>query len=158
MRLKKKDVQLVLYKSRVVENIKVYLAGGMDSNWQSNVISDLKDNFIFFNPVDHQLDKSIEYTNWDLFFVNKCDILFAYMEKNNPSGFGLTLEVGYAKALGKIIILIDEKSKENIQFRNKFQIVRSSASVVFDELSRGIEYLKSFNRYKNSNDTILIPM
>ena len=137
-----------------MENLKVYLAGGMNSNWQSIVINTLKDSFYFFNPQDHQLDKGLEYTNWDLFFVDKCEIVFAYMEKDNPSGIGLSLEVGYAKAKGKIIILIDEKSKSNSEFKTKFQIVRSTASIVFEDFEKGIEYLKSFSRYKNSNDAV----
>lgn len=139
-----------------MENLKLYLAGGMNSNWQGKLINQLKEDFIVFNPIDHQLENSLEYTNWDLFFVQKCDIVFAYMEKDNPSGFGLTLEVGFAKALNKIIILVDEKSELNSQFKQKFQIVRASATVVFDNLSHGIDYLKSFTRYKNSNENTTI--
>lgn len=134
-----------------MENLKVYLAGGMNSNWQQNIINELKEDFVFFNPIDHQLDKSVEYTNWDIFFLKKCDIVFAFMEKDNPSGFGLTLEIGFANALNKTIILVDEKSKSNIQFKNKFQIVRASSSVIFEDFTKGLDYLRSFSNYKNSN-------
>ena len=44
------------------------------------------------------------------------------MQKDNPSGFGLTLEIGYAAALGKQIILVDEKSSFDEIFEQKFKI------------------------------------
>ncbi len=126
-------------------NIKVFLSGGMnESNWQQEVINAVgKEGFLYFNPREHLLTKSEEYTIWDLFYVNKCDIVFAYMEKNNPSGFGLTLEIGYAAALGKQIILIDEKSSIDAEFEQKFRIVREASSIVFEKFSDGIMFLKN---------------
>jgi hypothetical protein len=125
----------------------------MDSNWQSRVIQRFGFNFTFFNPRDHQLNNSKQYTEWDLFYIQKADILFAYMEQENPSGFGLTLEVGFARALSKSIILVDEKSGTDDFFKSKFQIVRNSASVTLDDLNEGLDFLESFLRTKNSNLT-----
>lgn len=124
---------------------KVYLAGGMNqSNWQNKVIKSVgKKGFIFYNPREHSLTDSKEYTIWDLYYVRKCDILFAYMQKENPSGLGLTLEVGYAKALNKPIILVDERSLSDESFANKFTIVRESSSIVFNTLKEGINFLKN---------------
>jgi len=67
---------------------KVYLAGGMNqSNWQEKVTTEVgKNGFVFFNPREHSLADSKEYTFWDLFYVKQSDILFAYMEESNPSG------------------------------------------------------------------------
>jgi nucleoside 2-deoxyribosyltransferase len=131
-------------------NINIYLAGGINvSNWQKKVITTTnKNGFVFFNPREHSLLNSKEYTIWDLFYVKNCDVVFAYMQKDNPSGFGLTLEVGYAKALNKLIILVDEKSLFEKDFSEKFRIVRESASIVFDNLSDGINFLK---KLKNDN-------
>lgn len=139
---------------------KVYLAGGLnDFDWQNKVISSIKDEnkpnkkeindnkrFVFYNPREHMLTNSREYTIWDLFYVQKCDILFAYMQKENPSGFGLTLEVGYARALDKPIILVDEKSVDDENFKKYFKIVRESSSIVFNNLEDGIKFL---NNLKN---------
>ncbi len=124
----------------------VYLAGGMnDSDWQSRVIKEVKSNdILFYNPREHQLNDSIEYTVWDLYYVKKCDILFAYMQADNPSGIGLTLEVGYARALDKTIILIDERSSADEIFATRFKIVRESASIVFDSLDKGMDFLSKF--------------
>lgn len=129
-----------------MEKIKVYLAGGMSSNWQSKVINSFDDSIIFFNPQKHNLELSSEYTSWDLFFVRRCDIVFACMEENNPSGIGLSLEVGFAKALGLTIILVDEKSKHDPVFKAKFKIVRESATIVYDNINEGIQYLNSYLR------------
>lgn len=126
-------------------NIKVFLSGGMnESNWQQEVINSVgNDKYIYFNPREHLLSKSNEYTMWDLFYVKNCDVVFAYMQRNNPSGIGLTLEIGYAAALGKQIILIDEKSSFDEHFEQKFKIVRESSSIVFESLLDGIKFLKN---------------
>ena len=129
-----------------MDTIKVYLAGGMTSNWQSKVINSFESGFTFFNPQKHNLDVSSEYTSWDLFFVKRADILFGCMEESNPSGIGLSLEVGFAKALGLTIILVDEKSKNDSVFKNKFKIVRESATIVYDNIDDGIAYLNSYLR------------
>lgn len=114
------------------------------SNWQDKVINTVgKEGYAFFNPRLHNLANSKEYTIWDLFYVKNCDIVFAYMQAENPSGFGLTLEIGYATALNKPIILVDEKSDSNSQFKKYFEIVRQSSSIVFNNLDDGIKFLKN---------------
>jgi nucleoside 2-deoxyribosyltransferase len=124
-------------------NLNVYLAGGMTtSDWQSIVMHRVsKEGFTFFNPRHHKLDDSKEYSNWDLFYVSKCDVLFAFMQDTNPSGIGLSLEVGYARALNKLIILIDEKSITDSNFKKYFSLVRETSSIVFENLDDGINYL-----------------
>lgn len=125
---------------------KVYLAGGFRSNWQKKVIDACDNAFIFFNPSEHGLEiNPNHYTTWDLFHVKECNILFVYMEKTNPSGYGLSLEIGYAKALGKTIILVDEKSSTNQSFERYFKIVQVSSNVVFCSLNEGIKFLQSFS-------------
>ena len=64
------------------------------------------------------------------------------MQEENPSGYGLTLEIGYAKAINKPIILVDEKSDAKSKFSRYFKIVRESSTVVFDNLEEGVELLK----------------
>jgi len=84
------------------------------------------------------------YTAWDLSHIKASDILFACMDKDNPSGYGLALEIGYAKALGKTVILVDEKSSENEEFRRYFAIAKETADVYFESLDEGINFLKGF--------------
>jgi hypothetical protein len=124
---------------------KVFLSGGFKSNWQSKVIQELGAEFIFFNPREHGLDNSDLYTTWDIHFVRECDIIFAYMEESNPSGFGLSFELGIAYALNKTIILIDEKSEKDKDFSRYFKIMHRPSGAVFNELNDGINYLKKFS-------------
>lgn len=126
--------------------IKVYLAGGFRTNWQGKVEAACSDFLLLFNPRDHGLEKdSKQYTAWDLFYVKNCDIFFAYMEATNPSGLGLCLELGYAKALGKTTVLVDEKSSQDESFAKYFKIARESSDVVFDRLEDGIKFLLTFH-------------
>ena len=124
---------------------KVYLAGGFKSGWQKIIMDQLDQSFHFFDPSEHHHPECDKFTTWDLHHVRVCDILFGYMEKSNPSGYGLTLEIGYANALQKSIILVDERSPSDPDFFRYFEIARESSSVVFDCIDDGIEYLHSFN-------------
>ena len=126
---------------------KIYLAGGFKGGWHKKVTKELNINFTLFNPEEHKLKDSNHYTTWDLFHVDKCDILLGYMAKDNPSGYGLALEIGYAKAKGKLIILIDERSKKDAIFKKYFLICKESSNVIFDTLEDAINYLKKFKNY-----------
>ena len=62
---------------------KVYLSGGMnESNWQANLISKFNEKgYSFFNPREHNLEHSREYTIWDLYYVKNCDIVLHTWKK-----------------------------------------------------------------------------
>jgi nucleoside 2-deoxyribosyltransferase len=124
---------------------KVFLSGGFKSDWQSKLIQSLEGKFVFFNPREHGLEKDDSYSTWDIHFVKECDILFAYMESANPSGYGLAFELGIAFAMNKTIILIDEKSFSDSSFERHFKIMHRPSGVVFNNLNDGIEYLKKFS-------------
>lgn len=80
----------------------IYLAGGFHSGWQST-IADALPQAKLIDPRIHRLSDPSQYTTWDLTGIRSCNILFAYLEKTNPGGFALALEVGYAKALEAIL-------------------------------------------------------
>ena len=124
----------------------IYLAGGMKSDWQHIVINKYynNSNAVFTNPQNHGLNNPKLYTTWDLHGVKQCDILFGYMEEINPSGYGLAAEIGYAKAMNKTIILVDERSAVDDAFRYKYAFIHNIADVVFDNLDDGMEYLGTF--------------
>ena len=123
---------------------KIYLAGGFKGGWHNEVTNKLGNDFIYFNPQKHDLNDVEKYTSWDLYHVEKCDILLGYMSKDNPSGYGLALEIGYAKAMNKLIILVDERSKFDNTFKRYFSICQESANVTFETLDDAINYIKSF--------------
>lgn len=124
---------------------KIYLAGGFKGGWHQKVINALGDNFICFNPQAHQLDDADKYTSWDLYHVERCDILLGFMKEDNPSGYGLALEIGYAKSKNKLIILIDERSKVDKEFRRYFLICHNSSNIVLESLEEAIDFIKSFS-------------
>jgi nucleoside 2-deoxyribosyltransferase len=128
------------------DNLKpqVFLSGGFKSNWQAKVIEKCENNFTLYNPRTHGLPDSRKYTAWDIHHIKKSDIVFAYMENSNPSGYGLTFEVGMAYALNKTIILVDEKSPNDDWFKKYFELVRISSNIILGNLDEGIEYLNSF--------------
>ncbi len=123
---------------------KVFLSGGLSSNWQAKVKSAIGNKAIFFNPREHGLEQTDYYSTWDIHFVKECDIIFAYMEATNPSGYGLAFELGIAYALNKTIILVDEKSDIDPLFGRYFKIMHRPSGVVSKNLEEGIEYLKKF--------------
>ena len=98
------------------KTISVYLAGGMKTNWQSIVESSFVDyeDVVFINPMYNNTNDLQEIVGIDLFGVKQCDIIFAYLEEDNPSGYGMTFEIGYGLALGKTVILVNEQSESNV--------------------------------------------
>lgn len=126
-----------------MSRITVYLAGGFKSNWQDAVMSSCND-FIFKDPRLHNIQSPKDYTDWDLKAVEESDVIFAYMENSNPGGYALALEVGYAKALNKTIIFIEEELDRE---RNKrFDMVRACADYKVTSLTDGIGILLSLEK------------
>ena len=118
---------------------KVYLAGGMRSGWADKVKQ--LTNVEFY---DHKLKPDnhwSEYGTWDTHHIKQCDIVFAYMEKSNPSGYGMAAELGYAKALNKTVIFVLEPGHEKERY---FQFLKQFADVVYDDLETAITFLKLF--------------
>src|SRR5690242_4744596 len=103
---------------------KVYLAGGLSSGWQAKVIEACA-SFIYFNPQDlnNPVDPygaSVERLRFIAVLergaIRDCDIVFAYLEKDNPSGLGLSAEIGYGNAHHKHIIFVDERNDSRSAF------------------------------------------
>lgn len=120
----------------------IYLAGGTHSNWQSKVMEVCIPGHTvlvleFIDPrKNKQLIESDQFTFWDLEAIRICDYVFAYMEKDNPSGAGMIYEMGYAKGLGKPVFFVNEKKDK---YHN---LAIAHADVVFDALEDGIRFLQ----------------
>ena len=125
--------------------MKIYLAGGMQSGWQEKVRA-VGPEARYLDPSTHGLQDERQYTTWDLHAIRACDVLFVYFETDNPSGYGLSLEAGYAHALGKTIVLVDEKTAADPVTGQRLGMLRTVADVVFTDLDSGIEFLHSLKR------------
>jgi len=124
--------------------LKIYLAGGFHSGWQDLVMKALP-SFEYFDPRSHGLVTKAEYTAWDLEAIRRSDYVFAYFEPTNPGGYALALEVGFAKALGKFVIVVDEKSATDTQTGRYLEMVGETADASFKTLKDGVAFLRKFN-------------
>jgi nucleoside 2-deoxyribosyltransferase len=114
----------------VRKSLVVYCAGGTRSGWAQKV-KEAVPGPIYLDPAQHGLKEENDYTDWDLTAVDMADVLICYLEKDNPSGAGLAVEVGYAAAKGKTIIYVEEPG---FQFSRYFGMVRRCATYVGNEL------------------------
>ncbi|KIF59421.1 MULTISPECIES: hypothetical protein [Pseudomonas] len=122
---------------------KIYLAGGFRSGWQAVVKSKLP-GFELLDPSAHDIEDPVDYTRWDLAAVRDSEIVLANMEASNPGGYSLALEVGFAKALGKQIYLVDQI--EDPSLSRYFEMVRQCSNRVFRSLSEAIEHIATTER------------
>jgi hypothetical protein len=120
----------------------VYLAGGMRSHWQDIVIGELEGTWNVIDPRCHHLADERQYTYWDLNGVSQSDWVLAHLESTNPGGYNLAVEVGYAKALGKHIILVDGKSDADETVRRYTGMLRGCADVTSGTLHEAIIFLQ----------------
>jgi len=118
---------------------KIYLAGGFRSNWQAEVFARLSGSFVLLDPSAHNIQDPAEYTRWDLDAVRESDIVLANMEASNPGGYSLALEVGFAKALGKRIFMVDQIRDPSV--RRYFEMVRQCSERVFPTLGEALDHL-----------------
>lgn len=109
----------------------VYLAGGMKDGWQEKVAPLLVGHELL-DPRSWSSPDPAVYTARDLAAVRKAHVILVHMSSSNPSGFGLSVELGYAYALGKRIIFCDEISAD---WRSGyFGMHRQMATVVYSSL------------------------
>lgn len=132
--------------------MKVYLAGGFRSNWQEHVKSAVP-MVRYFDPREHNLQDKAQYTLWDLEAIRHCDVVFAYFEKTNEGGYALALELGFAKALGKRIVLVDEKSQFSDTTRRYLGMLHAVAEVVLEDIDEGITFLQSLSWLSETTST-----
>lgn len=122
----------------------IYLAGGMRSNWQDEVISQVK-GIIVLDPRNHGSKDEDAYTAWDLAAVEKADLIFGFIEASNPCGAGLAVEMGMAYALGKSIIYIEESGFTHQRYFGMVRaIARAQQCDVASSLQEGIEQLQAY--------------
>jgi nucleoside 2-deoxyribosyltransferase len=125
------------------------LAGGFHSNWQASVRQAVDAEWL--DPSTHDLSDPRAYTAWDLQALRSCDVVFAYLERSNPGGYALALEVGYAAASSKPIILIDQH--DDGSRARYFEMVRQVATFNCMSLADGIEALKRLIRERDVQTT-----
>ena len=115
----------------------VYLAGDTQSGWQTRVCKAIQD-IQLLDPSKQDLADPKQLTRWGFQAIRKSDVVLAYLEKEDQNGHALALELGYAKALGKTILLVQEHGPEHDKYS---QAVREVADFCFDSLGEAVSYL-----------------
>jgi hypothetical protein len=132
--------------------VTIYLAGGMRTNWQDTLIEFMRRQrpevpVIYLDPRQSGAKDEETYTAWDVAAVAMADILFVYLEAENPSGAGLALEIGVAEGLkraGKpakeIVFVCDPKHPHH----RYFGMARVCSNSVYDDFQQGLQRLADF--------------
>lgn len=115
--------------------MKVYLSGGMYSDWQ-NKMPNMK-NVQYFDPRYVSQTSAINFVNDDLDAVRDSDLIFCYIEKDNPSGIGTSWECAIAKENNIPIITVWEKGYVDPFFA-------CHSLYLYTDFNSGIEKLKKY--------------
>ena len=94
--------------------MKIYLAGGFVTDWQQSVKDalSLHEHVEFLDPRDEYVHDRRNYTPRNIEMIKECDMVFAYMEADNPGWANVAFQLGYAIALGKPCIFVNEKRRK----------------------------------------------
>lgn len=124
----------------------IYLCGGFKSNWQDQVIAEvrrLRPDAELFDPRENKVHDPKDYTKQDLEAIEACDIVFAYMESSNPGYANLAFEIGYAHARGKKVVLINEKGA-------RFAEMMHQVSDVFGDVPSALAALPLMQEFRRA--------
>lgn len=131
-----------------MNKIKIYTAGGFHGDWRERFNKMLGDQFTILDPFSKEFDsvkgerKRLsyeEYSAWDLWAIRTADVVFVYAEKTNP-GQGYIVEAGYAKGLGKTVVLVRELENEHMPDRY-LQFIECVADFVCNDFDEGMEFV-----------------
>jgi len=121
--------------------MKIYLAGGLRDPWRKTVeIKANHPNIKYLDPNKHELNIPSQYTNLDLHMIDNSDLVFGYLEEDNPGGYNTLFELGYAIGKGIPIIFINEKP----EWDKYVGMIKESSLFYTDIFEEGIGFL---NRY-----------
>lgn len=115
----------------------VYLAGGMRSGWQDKVMAALP-GVLFIDPRKNGCDHEDAYTAYDLTGVERCDIVFGFIEKDNPGGQGLGVEFGAGVVMGRHLIYVEEEGNPSSRY---FGMVRAISDSIYTSFEDGLREL-----------------
>lgn len=99
---------------------------------------------IYLDPRQNGTKDEETYTAWDTAAVEIADILFVYLEADNPSGAGLALEIGVAEGLrragkpAKEIVFVCDPNHPHYRY---FGMARVCSNSVSDEFQEGLRRL-----------------
>lgn len=119
------------------DQLNIYLCGGFYGDWNERVKEAIGGAANIIDPRDW---KGItHYVQRDMEAIERCDVIFAYRQAENPA-YGMVWELGYAAGLGdKHIIFLGEYNGSNED--RYFAFCRQSASYSAKSLKDAIQHL-----------------
>ena len=113
---------------------KVYLAGGFHGELREHAKDLLQAAGLYvFDPSQTGLQHPEEYVAADLKAIRSSQVVFAFMEDRNPSGYPLCAEIGYAHGLGIPVVFLDQMSQDDSR-RHSFDFIRPMCRVTTSDL------------------------
>lgn len=121
--------------------MKVYLSGGLKTNWQDEAIRLLKlknAEVQIFDPrtLDFQDNTIEEIAKIENQWVKDTDVVLAFLEVDNLLPIGLSAELAFANALGKQNLLVDGYKNGKSRWLAFF-----TSSKTFSSLNEAINFL-----------------
>ncbi|MDE1906746.1 MAG: hypothetical protein KGH75_09900 [Rhodospirillales bacterium] len=118
----------------------IYFAGGMQNGWQE-YFAQLQQKYECLDPRSWSSPDPAIYTAKDIDGVTKSDLVLVYMDSKNPSGYGLSVELGLAYGLNKIIVFVDQIKND---WRSKYYgMHREMATVVVNSVKEAIDFIET---------------
>lgn len=118
--------------------MKVYLSGGFKTGWQEEVTAEilrLRPDAEIADPRENKMHDPSHYTKWNVAQIVDCDMIFAFMEHDNPGIANVAFEIGFGFALGKKVVLINQKGQRWAEMMHQ-------ASDVFDDVAGALAALR----------------
>jgi nucleoside 2-deoxyribosyltransferase len=131
--------------------IRVYLAGDISDQdrWRPKVFEALEGlNVNFLSPVDRikyerinvENRKNKVFEHCDYLKIDRADVVFCYIRPCASLHSGSSAEIGYAKAKGKLIILVNEIDPSKGYM---YEFIKRTADEFFTSLDEGVDYLRA---------------
>lgn len=130
----------------------IYMAGAVDKEpWREKLIKECRDlPLVFISPID-QISYSYQslcsqhrtkavFHLADQLKIDQADLVFAYIREGSESLFsGTSWELGYAKAKGKITILVNDMKPS---LACKYELVKRMVDLYHTSLDEAIDDLR----------------
>lgn len=125
----------------------IYLAGDVNSLWREHVKAKLGVERCL-DPTDHELHSARLYTHADLYLVRRSAIILAYYTSEHELALGTSAEVGYGKALDKLIVVVVSPATldEHPELAYHLDFICTLADVTLPTLDAAIEFIQRLTR------------
>lgn len=116
--------RFVRAKKETAVAYQVYLAGGFHGELRTDILAALNTAGLHvFDPKEHGQQSPEEYADTDTSALRRSAVVLAFMDDTNPSGYGLSAEIGFAHALSIAVVFIDRLSRSDPRW-HYFDFVR----------------------------------